>query len=164
MLKKVVLDKPKEIKKNIEFDDNNKPIELSYREQVNIVNNIYMDNELDKYKKVISDFKKKINSYKAQDIKKDRYDINTLITKEQLYEKLVASRLKCYYCGKEVKVIYTLVRDDFQWTLDRKDNNMGHSSENTVISCLKCNLQRRVTDCKKFDFTKKLRIKKENDL
>ena len=76
----------------------------------------------------------------------------------------MVSKLRCFYCSKEVKVVYGYVRDDFQWTLDRIDNGIGHSSENTVISCLKCNLQRRVTDCKKFEFTKKLRIKRENYL
>ena len=28
-----------------------------------------------------------------------------------------------------------------QWTLDRIDNNIGHSKENVVICCLKCNLK-----------------------
>ena len=37
-----------------------------------------------------------------------------------------------------------MVRDEQQWTLDRIDNDKCHSDENTVISCLKCNLQRRV--------------------
>ena len=158
-MKKVIIGKPKILRKdNISCED------IPYREQVESINQIFLGNELDKHKKTKSDLRKKINSYKTQDIKKDRYHENELITEEELYEKLVASRLKCYYCSQEVKLIYNFVRDDSQWTLDRIDNNLGHSSENTVISCLKCNLQRRVTDCKKFDFTKKLRIKKENDL
>lgn len=160
-MKQINLNKPKVVRKNIEIDNNNNPIELSYREQIEMINNIYLGNELDKHKKTICEFRKKINSYKAQDIKKDRYDIKTLITEDELYEKLVTSRLKCYYCGKEVKIKYNFVRDDYQWTLDRINNDMDHSSDNTVISCLKCNLQRRVTDCNKFDFTKKLQIKKE---
>ena len=163
-MKKIRLEKPKEIKKNICIDNKNNPINVTYREQVESINQIFLGNELDKHKKIKSDLRKKLTSYKAQDIKKDRYEATTLITEDQLYEKLVASRLKCYYCSQEVKLIYNFVRDDSQWTLDRIDNSLGHSSENTVISCLKCNLQRRVTDCKKFDFTKKLRIKKENDL
>ena len=38
-------------------------------------------------------------------------------------------------------------------SLDRIDNNLCHSNENTVIACLKCNLQRRCQDAKKFTFT-----------
>ena len=58
-------------------------------------------------------------------------------------------------------VMYKNVRDPMQWTLDRKDNDDCHSKDNTLISCLKCNLQRRVTDVDKFTFTKHLTIKKE---
>jgi hypothetical protein len=158
-MKKVIIGKPKILR-----NDNTSQENVTYRDQVASINQIFLGNELDKHKKIKSDLRKKLTSYKAQDIKKDRYEATTLITEDQLYEKLVASRLKCYYCSKEVQIIYKFVRDDYQWTLDRIDNDLGHSSVNTVISCLKCNLQRRVTDCKKFDFTKKLRIKKENDL
>jgi hypothetical protein len=52
------------------------------------------------------------------------------------------------------------VREPTQWTLDRKDNGLCHSCDNTLIACLKCNLQRRVTDMNKFNFTKKLLLKK----
>lgn len=135
----------------------------SYKQR-EIVNQIYLGIEIEKHKKLISELKKKISSYKTQDEKKDRYDPDTFIKEEELHEKLVTSKLKCYYCRNDVKVIYTVVRDDLQWTLDRIDNSIGHSSKNTVISCLKCNLDRRVTDAKKFEFTKKLRIKKKNNL
>jgi len=47
-----------------------------------------------------------------------------------------------------------------QWTLDRIDNDMGHNNNNTVISCLGCNLQRRTTNQDKFLFTKQLKLKK----
>lgn len=163
-MKRVKLEKDKSIRKNFTLDNNKKPIEIEHRKQIDIVNNIYLGTDIEQQKKVIVELRKKICSYKGQDEKKDRYDINTFITEEELYEKLVVSKLKCFYCSKEVKLIYGYVRDDFQWTLDRVDNGIGHSSENTVISCLKCNLQRRVTDCKKFDFTKKLRINRENYL
>jgi hypothetical protein len=98
----------------------------------------------------------KINGYKAQDMKKNIYQAHALITFTDVLEKLVASQLKCVYCSKNVHIIYKNVREPTQWTLDRKDNDAGHSAENTVIACLKCNLQRRVTDEDKFMFTKKL--------
>ena len=75
-------------------------------------------------------------------------------------EKLVISKLKCHYCLQNTHILYTRNRDETQWTLDRIDNNLCHSNENTVIACLKCNLQRRCQDAKKFTFTKQLRIAK----
>ena len=103
---------------------------------------------------------KKIYGYKSQDIKKEIYNKDQLITLDETVEKLVASKLKCCYCSYKVLLIYKNVREPTQWTLDRKDNDLCHSCDNTVIACLKCNLQRRVTNVDKFEFTKKLKIQK----
>jgi hypothetical protein len=113
------------------------------------------------YKELLQkELEKKINGYKGQDIKKEIYDQSKLITLDEVVEKLVASKLKCFYCSSNVLVLYKNVREPTQWTLDRKDNDICHSCDNTIIACLKCNLQRRVTSMEKFDFTKKLLLKK----
>ena len=104
---------------------------------------------------------KKISGYKSQDIKKALYNTSAtsaLITFAEVVEKLVASKLNCVYCCQPVYVLYKDVRDPTQWTLDRKDNDIGHSHDNTVIACLKCNLQRRRIDEDKFMFTKRLKL------
>ena len=59
-----------------------------------------------------------------------------------------------------MNILFSMARDETQWSLDRIDNDKCHSNENTVISCLKCNLQRRCQDMKKFTFTKQLKINK----
>lgn len=102
----------------------------------------------------------KIQGYKGQDIKKEVHDQASLIQLEHVLEKLVASQLSCCYCAKPIHVLYKNVREPTQWTLDRIDNALGHTCENTSIACLKCNLQRRVIDANKFTFTKKLKIQK----
>ena len=102
----------------------------------------------------------KINGYKHQDIKKDVYDANTLISLDEVIDKLINTSISCEYCCKKVKVLYRQVRDPLQWTLDRIDNDLNHSNDNTVISCLGCNLKRRLTDKDKFEFTKKMKIVK----
>ena len=51
-------------------------------------------------------------------------------------------------------------KDFKQWTLDRINNNLEHSNENTVVACLKCNLERRRINKLAFQFTKNLHIKK----
>ena len=58
-------------------------------------------------------------------------------------------------------IMYANKREPLQWTLDRIDNNMGHSNKNTVICCLKCNLERRRINDKKFKFTKQMRLIKK---
>ena len=108
----------------------------------------------------ISELNHKIQGYKGQDIKKEIHDKTTLIQLEDVLEKLVSSRLTCCYCSKPIMVLYKNVREPTQWTLDRVDNDLAHTRDNTCISCLKCNLQRRLMNAEKFSFTKKLKIQK----
>ena len=102
----------------------------------------------------------KIQGYKGQDLKKELHDIKTLITLEDVLFKLCESNLSCFYCSKPILVLYKNVREPLQWTLDRLDNDLSHTRENTCIACLKCNLQRRLMNVDKFTFTKKLKINK----
>ena len=128
--------------------------------QFDMIRKLYLDMPFE-YKELLhKELEKKINGYKGQDIKKEIYDLSKLITLEEVVEKLVASKLKCFYCSSNVLILYKNVRESTQWTLDRKDNDLCHSCDNTIIACLKCNLQRRVTNMDKFDFTKKLLLKK----
>ena len=93
-----------------------------------------------------------------QDIKKDKLNEEKLIKVDECIDKLVLSKMKCYYCREDMLLVYENVREPKQWTLDRIDNDDCHSCDNTVISCLDCNLKRRVTDKDKFEFTKKMKL------
>jgi len=134
--------------------------------QIQMINNLYFNLEKTvtkdfEYKKdLVREIDKKIASYKTQDINKNKYNDDN-ITQEQTVEKLVASKLKCYYCKCNMKLFYSKVRDMEQWTLDRIDNDLPHQDENVIVSCLKCNLQRRRQNKDKFLFTKQLKIVKE---
>jgi hypothetical protein len=112
------------------------------------------------YKKAKREINDKINSYKQQDIKKNIHNKDTLITFNNIKNKLLNNFLLCTYCKQRVKFLYRIVRDEYQWTLDRIDNKKNHTDENTVISCLKCNLKRRCLDKKKFEFSQNLSIVK----
>ena len=105
----------------------------------------------------------KLNNYKQQDVLKKVYDERKLINLEQVICKLQESGLKCLYCKEEVYLLYKMVREMKQWTLDRIDNTMGHNQGNVLISCLACNLKRRNRPVKKFLFTKQLVIKKSDE-
>ena len=100
---------------------------------------------------------RKITSYKNQDIKKDRLT-NNFIKYDECLEKLVISKLKCYYCRKDCLLTYEKVREEQQWTLDRLDNNICHTKDNVVICCFKCNIKKGTKNDKKFKFTKQMRI------
>lgn len=133
-------------------------------EQLEIIRNLY--NKVDDiYGEIaIKEIERKINGYKQQDIKKGIYDSNKLISLYETLDKLLESKLCCNYCKNKVKVLYRIVREPTQWTLDRINNDLCHSNSNTLISCLSCNLKRRLMDKDKFEFTKQLRITKKGML
>mgnify|MGYP001214053353 CR=1 FL=1 len=106
------------------------------------------------------ELEKKINGYKQQDIKKNIHNNTTLINLKDTVNKLITCGLKCHYCEKHVKIMYKTVRDQYQWTLDRIDNDKNHSNNNTIISCLSCNLARRKRSKDAYEFHWKTKVVK----
>lgn len=104
--------------------------------------------------------KKKLSGYKQQDILHNVHDNSLKLTYEQSVKMLADSNLTCIYCEKDIYVLYRNVRYEYQWSIDRIDNCLGHTLTNSVISCLKCNLERRNISKSKFENTKKLTIQK----
>lgn len=153
-MKKINLEKPKNEKKSVKnFNENF----FDINKQTFLINQIYLDIEIENKNEIMREIENKINSYKHQDIDKNILSDN-LININQTIEKLVCSKMKCFYCKKQIFLIYKFARDNLQWTLDRIDNNIGHSNQNTVICCLKCNLERRRKSSDAFKFTKQLKI------
>lgn len=132
---------------------------FKYSKQREIVNKLYLEQDINHKKDVVSQLTKKITSYKQQDIEKNLIDDNyRIISLPELIEKLVESKLYCCYCRHKVTILYKSVREMKQWTLDRIDNDYGHTNENVLIACLDCNVRRRRLDMEKFKFTKQLKI------
>ena len=105
----------------------------------------------------------KISSYKTQDIKKKKYNCEKFITYNEVINKLHECSIKCFYCDKNVLLLYENVREPTQWSLERIDNNYGHNNDNIEISCLNCNLRRRTMYHERYRMTKKLVIiRKDN--
>lgn len=107
---------------------------------------------------ILSQLDKKIAGYKQQDVLKKKYDAEKLIKTEDIVIKLVSCELKCFYCKNDTHVLYKIVREMQQWTLDRIDNDLGHFLDNVEISCLECNLKRKKQNIDKFLFTKQIKI------
>jgi hypothetical protein len=102
------------------------------------------------------DIATKLNGYRSQDSLKSRLDVVTFITVQQTIDLLVQSNLTCFYCKCFTPILYKNVRDGNQWSLDRIDNDKGHSHDNVVISCLKCNLQRKRRSSNTFAMSKQM--------
>ena len=133
---------------------------------LNILNELVLnDNKTvlnDKYSKlIINHIKTKIQSYKQQDIIKKIYNEDEFINLEQVINLLQETKLKCHYCSCETFLLYEIVREMKQWSLDRINNDIGHNKNNLVIACLECNLKRRRTNKDSFMFTKNLKIVRE---
>lgn len=137
-------------RENVDFDE----IESTYKNEIEYVNMLFCEQPFPHAKKLKTEIKKKINGYKLQDQKKNRYETEKHITLEETTEVLVISKLKCHYCTKCVQLFYDNVREKSQWTLERIDNTIGHFKDNVVISCLECNLKRRCIDTDRFKYSK----------
>ena len=161
-MKKIVsLQKKRENRKLItNWDLSEEMYDINY--QSRLINMLYLDDDFENKTIIQREIQKKINGYKNQDKKKNKYDNTSFISIHEVLELLVISKLKCYYCSCKMYLVYKEVRENKQWTLDRIDNNIGHNNGNVVGCCLQCNLKRRTTNDKKFLFTKKMKIIKNN--
>jgi hypothetical protein len=153
-IKKLTKEKKVEIRVNSKKWEIDKEI-LEWRNQLKNIEN-------KEYPLFQTEIKSKLNNYKTQDIKKQIYDINLFLSYEDLITIIKDSELKCYYCRDCIFILYEIVRENKQWTLDRINNDLGHNKENIVISCLECNLKRRDINSNKFLFTKQLILNKVN--
>jgi hypothetical protein len=105
---------------------------------------------------------RKIYGYRAQDIEKGLLDESKFIDEEHVLSAMIECKNMCFYCKREVDVLYEFVREPNQWSLDRLNNDFGHNKDNVVISCLRCNLRRKTMHHERYVFTKQLVISKMN--
>jgi hypothetical protein len=128
----------------------------NYDIQLALIQKLYKGTLFYEQKYFSQALKNKLDCYKQQDIKKKYDDYNNFITLENIIEKLATSEMLCFYCNVKTLILYKNSREQCQWTLDRINNYDEHSNSNTIICCLKCNLQRRRKNSAKFKFSKQL--------
>jgi hypothetical protein len=127
--------------------------------QFTLITDIYSTTtQTDVIKYTKSQIDHKLSGYRQQDLEKDRYNESHFIRPTEVVKKLYDCSGTCYYCKQDILLLYENVRDGKQWTLDRVDNDIGHTQSNVIISCLSCNLRRRRTSSTAFLFTKQLSI------
>ena len=131
---------------------------FTYLKQLQIINCLYLEQHIENKIVMKREITKKINGYKNQDIRKSLLDIDKIISLDQVIERLMESKLKCFYCRENCELLYKDVLSKKQWTLDRIDNNLGHNYDNVVICCLECNIKRGNMDSERFKRGKEIKI------
>ena len=131
------------------------------KEQIECIKKLYGECDFQYKRLYISELKKKLSGYRQQDIKKKRLDNELFIVYDDLIEKMIVSKHRCFYCRKLCKVLFKDLRDPDQWTLERKDNSIGHTTDNVEICCYKCNIKRGTKNSDAFKFAKQMRIIKK---
>ena len=136
--------------------------DLTFDTQYRILNNIKTQYDYNDpyHRTIISQIKGKIYGYSYQDETKEKLSRELFVDLSGVLQKLIDSKMECYYCKKKVKILYEYVREEDQWTLERIDNSEGHNTDNVEIACLSCNLRRRTMYHERYLFTKQMNIMK----
>lgn len=154
-IKKIVLDKPK--KKRIGASSDEWTEMLAKFQDVSDTDLIeILENSPENAKQLISHIRSKIRGYASQDREKGLYDADKFVCFQEVVELLKSSSTECFYCHARVLILYTIVRDTKQWTLERKDNSLGHNRDNVVLACLSCNMKRKCMKMERYILTKQL--------
>lgn len=157
-------------------------------QEITIINRLFLDQNDINSKLLLRQLQIKLNGYLNQDKKKGLTDILLITMDQLIEKLVASKLKCCYcnqtvqilyktpvictdesiygkqdesICSKQDKILIfnkKSTKNLNQWTLDRINNNLEHSNENTVIACLKCNLERRCINKTAFQFTKQLQI------
>ena len=122
------------------------------------INSLFLEQPIEHHILVKREITKKINGYKKQDVQNSLIDIDKLISLDQVIERLMESKLRCFYCHDNCELLYKNVLSKKQWTLDRLDNSLGHNHDNVVVCCLECNIKRGDMDSERFKRGKEIKL------
>lgn len=163
---KKVMKEEKKTKIRIETEKwcNLDKIILTIEKQIELITKIRENKYIsydDESRVMCQQLERKISGYKQQDVEKKVLDLEKLLNLKNVIDKLIDCDLNCYYCTSKMYLLYEIVRESKQWTVDRINNDLGHNNDNFVVACLECNLKRRCRTKEKFLFTQQLCIVKK---
>ena len=141
-------------------------IEYNHEDQYNVIELLDKKKTLEKNaleECILQELQKKITGYRTQDVNKGLYDPEKFVNMDDVIHLLYDSKMMCFYCNIDVHVLYEIVREVNQWTLDRVNNSQGHNRDNVIIACLKCNLNRRTMYHERYAFTRQFTMVKKID-
>jgi hypothetical protein len=143
-------------------------VDYNYDEQLRVIDifncQIPTDGSTPLEECMIQELQKKISGYKAQDVQKGLFNTEKFVALDDVIQLLHDSKMTCFYCNSHVHVLYEIVREVNQWTLDRVNNSLGHNRDNVIIACLKCNLNRRTMYHERYAFTRQFTLVKKLDM
>ena len=125
------------------------PINEAVMCDVRAIHSLTAPSKTPRGKQLESSILRKLAGYRQQDVRRQRA-IASNASFGDVVSKLVVAQGNCAYCDVPLVLFGGEKRNKLQWSLDRIDNELGHSDINTVISCLACNLRRRSRPHRKF--------------
>jgi len=166
-MKKLTQERKEEKQRSITQSWNISDNYYEFSKQLEIIKYIHINFEnkeeiLEIHTLFIREIERKISNYRQQDLLKSILNPEKFITIKNIIEMLDDCKLHCYYCKDEMFILYKMVRESKQWSVDRIINTNGHNKDNIVLSCLECNLKRRNKNKDSFLFTKQLKIVRDN--
>jgi len=166
-IKKLTQERKEEKQRSITQKWNISDDYYNFSKQLELIKNIYINFEnkeefIEIHGIFIREIERKIYNYRQQDLLKSILNPEKFITIKDIIDKLCECNLNCYYCNGEMFILYKMVRESKQWSVDRIINSNGHNKDNIVLSCLECNLKRRNKNKDSFLFTKQLKIVRDN--
>jgi hypothetical protein len=166
-MKKLIQERKEEKQRSITQSWNISEDYYDFSKQLELIKNIniFFENKeefLEVHKIFIREIERKISNYRQQDLLKSILNPEKFITIKDIIHKLCECNLNCYYCKDEMFILYKMVRESKQWSVDRIINSNGHNKDNIVLSCLDCNLKRRNKNKDSFLFTKQLKVVRDN--
>jgi hypothetical protein len=87
--------------------------------------------------------RRKLYEYRKQDRENGCHNRKTAISAEETVQLVAKANGKCAHCKRVVSFVKNGAMRGDGFSLDRKNNEIGHTRENCVVSCLKCNVKRR---------------------
>lgn len=99
-------------------------------------NNEFVHQQIPETKyELLTNWRDKFKGYIEQDRESERYNKDLFVNYMELNGLMNKQSCKCLYCWETL--------NNNTWSLDRIDNDYGHNVDNCVLSCIKCNVQRK---------------------
>jgi hypothetical protein len=86
--------------------------------------------------------RRKLYEYRKQDRENKIHDKRSAITAEQTVQLVAKAKGKCAHCKRAVSFEKNPKMQGDGFTLDRKNDGIGHTPKNCVVSCLACNVKK----------------------
>ena len=97
--------KPKEERKRKILSKVTEKKELLKEDPLKLVKKLCSNEEFSGNSFIKKELERKIRSYRAQDLKKNKLNEEKLIKIDECIDKLVLSKMKCYYCREDMLLV-----------------------------------------------------------